>query len=306
MQSAIEWLLQGDPAIRWQVQRDLLGAEPDVFERERARVARTGWGRNLLSKQGANGHWGGGIYSPKWISTTYTLLLLRDLGLPRENRQAQRACATFFFRGLEHDGGVNWFPSRQDSETCVNGMIVSLLAYFRSPDPRLHDVAEFLLRQQMLDGGWNCQRVDGATHGSLHTTILALEGLRDYAACMGAESVVVSRAMERGHEFLLRHRLYKSHRTGRVIDPEMTRLHFPPRWHFDILRGLDYLRSVGATRDVRLKDAVIQVESRQTEDGRWLLNRSWTGRVFFEMEQTGRPSRWNTLRALRVLNWWQS
>jgi len=305
MQPVIEWLLHGDPAIRWQVQRDLLGAKPEVYEPERARVASSGWGKRLLARQDADGHWGGGIYSPKWISTTYTLLLLRDMGLAHNNSQAQLACATFFFRGLEHDGGINWFKSRHESETCVNGMIVSLLSYFHSPDARLHDVVGFLLGEQMPDGGWNCERVRGARHGSLHTTILALEGLREYAARTDHEPASLSQAVERGQEFLLRHRLYKSHRTGRVIDSEMTRLHFPPRWHFDILRGLDYFQSVGAARDVRMRDAVNQVESRQTEDGRWPLNKSWTGRVFFEMERSGTPSRWNTMRALRVLKWWR-
>jgi hypothetical protein len=304
MQAVIEWLLKGDPAIRWQVQRDLLDAEPSEYEAERARVACSGWGRRLLVKQDPTGHWGGGIYSPKWTSTTYTLLLLRDLGLPRNNVQAQRACGHFFFRGLEHDGGINWFKSLDHSETCVNAMIVALLSYFRSPDARLHDVAQFLLREQMPDGGWNCERVHGATHASLHTTILALEGLREYAVWPSHEPERVNRAVARGQEFLLRHRLYKSHRTGRVIDPEMTRLHFPPRWHFDVLRGLDYLSSVDAVRDERAKEAVIHIESRCCEDGRWLLNRPWTGRVHFEMERSGAASRWNTLRALRVLKWW--
>jgi hypothetical protein len=305
MQPVIEWLLRGDPAIRWQVQRDLLEAEPAVYERERQLVACSGWGQRLLARQDADGHWGGGIYSPKWTSTTYTLLLLRDLGLPQDHPQAQRACGHFFFRGLAKDGGVNWFKSIDHSETCVNGMIVALLSYFRSPDPRLHDVAAFLLREQMPDGGWNCRRVQGATHASLHTTMLALEGLREYAAFTGMARDLIAGAIGRGHEFLLRHQLYKSHRTGRVIDTEMTRLHFPPRWHYDILRGLDYFRCTGADRDERMKEAVNQVETRQCDDGRWLLNKAWSGRVYFEMERGGAPSRWNTLRALRVLKWWR-
>ncbi len=306
MDKVISWLLKGDPAIRWQVQRDLLDADPSVYEAERGETACVGWGKRLLARQESNGHWGGGIYSPKWTSTTYTLLLLRDLGLPHENPQAQRALDNFFFRGLEHDGGINWFKSLDHSETCVNGMIVGLLAYFHSTDARLHDVVHFLLGEQMIDGGWNCKRIEGATHSSLHTTIIVLEGLREYAAWGMPRSVSVAESVARGHEFVLRHQLYKSHRTGRVIDPEMTRLHFPPRWHFDILRGLDYLRSVEAVRDERLMAAIALIESRRSEDGRWKLASPWPGRVHFDMERTGAPSRWNTLRALRVLKWWHS
>ncbi len=306
MQPAIDWLLKGDPSIRWQVQRDLLCAGRAVVEEERARIAYTGWGKRLLAKQDPDGNWGGGIYSPKWTSTTYTLLLLRDLGLPNDNEQAQRACRNFLFRGLCPDGGINLFKSIDYSELCVNGMLLSLLSYFRSPDPRVHSVAEFLLRQQMRDGGWNCRVVRGATHASFHTTISVLEGLREYAACFGDEHGRLGASARRAHEFLLNHRLYKSHRTGRVVDTEMTRLHFPPRWHYDILRTLDYFRSVRAAPDPRMADAIAVLQSHQMPGGRWPLNKPWTGRVFFDLETPGKASRWNTLRALRVLDWWNA
>ncbi len=303
MQATIDWLLKGDASIRWQVQRDLLDAKPGVYEQERGRVTSTGWGKRLLSKQGPDGNWDGGIYSPKWTSTTYTLLLLRDLGLPHENAQAQGACRNFFARGLERDGGVNLFKGIQYSEQCVNGMMLSLLAYFRSADQRVQDIAEFLMRQQMPDGGWNCRSVHGATHGSFHTTISVLEGLREYCEHTGGNAHVTA-SVQRAHEFLLNHRLYKSHRTGAVADAEMTRLHFPPRWHYDILRALDYFRSVRAGSDARMSDAIELLNAKQGMDGRWVVNRPYSGRVYFEMEASGKPSRWNTLRALRVLKWW--
>ena len=306
MQTVLEWLLRGDPAIRWQVQRDLLAEEPRRYERERARIAHAGWGARLLSRQDADGNWGGGIYTPKWTSTTYTLLMLRDFGLPAVNPQARRACTNFFFGGLEQDGGINLFKSMNFSETCVNGMMLSLLSYFRSPDDRLHNVADYLLGEQMSDGGWNCRRIKGATHASFNTTISVLEGLREYARCIEPVPDSVTAAIGRGLEFLLNHRLYKSHRTGRIVDSEMTRLHFPPCWHYDILRGLDFFWSVKAARDERMTDAIMLLESRQMPGGRWQLNKPWGGRVFFELEAVGRPSRWNTLRALRVLNWWHS
>ncbi len=304
----IAWLLAGDPAIRWQVQRDLLG---QPYTQECARVAREGWGADLLSRQTADGHWGGGIYSPKWKSTTYTLLHLRHLGLPPEHPQALRGCETFFFRGLERDGGLNWFRSFKHSETCINGMILALLSYFRFPDERIHSVAGFLLREQMPDGGWNCERIKGATHASFHTTLSVLEGFAEYTAAYPHTLETVKPAVEAAHEFLWRHRLYKSHRTGEIFDPKMTQMPFPPRWHYDFLRALDYFQSVNAPRDERMNDAIDLLLKKREKDGRslaprdkWPLNAPYAGLVYFHMEKAGQPSRWNTLRALRVLKWW--
>ncbi len=302
----IRWLLQGDPAIRWQVLRDLCDEPAQVYEIERNRVASEGWGARLLSKQDADGHWGGGIYSPKWKSTTYTLLLLRQLGLPPENPQALRGCETFFFRGLEKDGGINFWKSFQHSETCINGMLLALLSYFRFPDERIHSVAEYLLREQMPDGGWNCERIKGATHASFHTTLSVLEGLDEYGTRYPDNLSAVIEARAKAHEFLLQHRLYQSHRTGEPADYQMTLMHFPPRWRYDFLRGLDYFQSVEARKDERMSDAVSLLIQKQDHNGHWPLNAPWPGLVYFHLEETGRPSRWNTLRALRVLKWWHS
>lgn len=302
----IRWLLQGDPAIRWQVLRDLSNAPTQEFQAERARIATEGWGARLLSKQDEDGNWGGGLYSPKWKSTTYTLLLLRQLGLPPEHPQALRGCEKFFFRGLERDGGINFWKSFQHSETCINGMLLALLAYFRYPDGRIHSVFEFLLREQMPDGGWNCERIKGATHASFHTTISVLEGLEEYGARYPENLSAVIEARAKAHEFLLQHHLYRSHRTGEVIDPAMTYMHFPPRWRYDFLRALDYFQSCHAVKDERMEDAIRLLLSKQNTDGTWPLNAPWSGLVYFHMEETAKPSRWNTLRALRVLKWWAS
>ena len=304
MPEVIDWLLEGDPSVRWQTERDLLGAPSDRYTKEQKRVASDGWGTALLKRQDRDGNWGGGIYGPKWISTTYTLLLLRQLGLPQDNAQARGGCENFFARGLERDGGINLFKSFRHSETCVNGMLLGLLSYFRSQDPRIASVVQFLLDEQMPDGGWNCERVRGAHHGSFHTTISVLEGLREFAAGLAGTSAQLEAAVRAGHEFLWRHRLYRSHRTGRIVDPEMLRMHFPPQWHYDVIRALDYFQSVRAPRDPRMQGAIQLIESRRTAGGKWNLNASWKGRVFFELEQTGQPSRWNTLRAMRILNWW--
>jgi hypothetical protein len=303
----IPWLLEGDPSIRWQVLRDLLDQPPEIYAKEQEKVARAGWGAQLLARQDADGKWGGGIYSPKWTSTTYTLLLLRQLGLPPGHEQALRGCEKFFFRGLEKDGGINLFKSFRHSETCVNGMLLALLAYFHYPDERIHNIAEYLLREQMPDGGWNCQWIHGhgAAHASFHTTISVLEGLDEYGKTYPQAIPAVKKATDSAHEFLLQHQLYKSHRTGEVFDPDMTHMRFPPRWHYDFMRALDYFQSAQAPLDKRMQPAVsLLLEKRRGEDGLWVLNQSWAGRVHFPIEEAGKPSRWNTLRALRVLKWW--
>jgi hypothetical protein len=302
----IQWLLQGDPAIRWQVLRNLCHEPAQVYESERSQVANEGWGARLLSRQDDDGNWGGGLYSPKWKSTTYTLLTLRQLGLAPGHPQALRGCEKFFFRGLEQDGGINFWKSFHHSETCINGMILAIVCYFRYPDERIHSVVDFLLREQMPDGGWNCERIKGATHASFHTTISVLEGLAEYALTYPQALAAIKPAVDNAHEFLLQHRLYKSHRTGEVVDPAMALMHFPPRWRYDFLRVLDHFQSVKAQKDERMNDALGLLQQKQDKDGLWGVNAPWPGLVYFHMEETGRPSRWNTLRALRVLKWWHS
>lgn len=301
----IEWLLKGDPAIRWQTLRDLAGAERETWARERQRVCQRGWGKRLLARQEPSGRWGGGLYSPKWISTTYTMQLLRRLGLPPGHPQAMRACRLLFDNGLHSDGGIQFSKRHKYSETCETGMILSILAYFRYPDERVDLLVEHLLGQQMPDGGWNCQSYRGATHSSFHTTINALEGLREYQKFHPRKYPEVRQAQARGRDFLLDHRLFRSSTTGQVVRAEMTRFSFPPRWHYDVLRGLDYFQEVRANKDNRLKDAMEIVYKRRKKDGRWVLQNRYAGRTFFEMEKVGQPSRWNTLRALRVLRWWE-
>jgi hypothetical protein len=307
----IRWLLDSDPSIRWQVMHDIAARAASTVQRERARVATSGWGARLLEKQDAAGTWAGGmssdggLYSPKWISTTYTMLLLRDLGLSPANPQAKKACALLLDEGLQADGGINygWWGV---SETCVTGMVLSVLSYFEYDNARVDTVADHLLAQQMPDGGWNCRRRHGATHSSVHTTISALEGLRFYELHRSRKLRAVRAAQRRGGEFLLVHRLFRSHRTGEVIKPIFTKLSFPPRWHYDILRALDWFRSVDAPRDERLADAIGLLEAKRDPDGRWLLENIYRGKTWFDLERPGAPSRWNTLRALRVLEWWNA
>jgi hypothetical protein len=309
----IRWLLNGDPAIRWQTMRDLAGASGLAVKREQRKIARDGWGARLLAEQDRSGRWAagksgdGGLYSPKWTSTTYTMLLLRDFGLPADNPQARKACKLLLNEGLQPDGGINygvWAKWTKRSETCVTGMVLSLLSHFEYDDPRLETIAQHLLEQQMPDGGWNCRRADGATHSSVNTTISVLEGLRLYELCRGHKVREVRAAQRRAREFLLVHRLFRSHRSGEVIKPAFVRFAFPPRWHYDILRALDYFQAVDAPRDARLSEAIDIVRDARREDGRWPLQHTYKGKTYFEMERVGAPSRWNTLRSLRVLRWW--
>jgi hypothetical protein len=299
------WLLDGDPAVRWQVGRDLLDEPEQTVAAERAKVASAGWGARLLSHQDAAGTWGGVLYSPKWTSTTYTLLLLRQLGLPADNAGAQAGCRTLLDGARWYGGGLNLAASVREPETCITAIVVSLAAAFRCADERAEGAVSWLLGQQLPDGGWNCETVrSGSRHGSFHTSILTLEALAEWhAAGLGTEEVTA--AATRGRTFFADHRLYCSHRTGAVVDPQLTRMVFPPGWHHDLLRGLDHFQAADAPRDERLGGAVERLRSRQRADGSWVLNARYPGRYWFELERAGQPSRMNTLRALRVLRWWE-
>lgn len=301
----IEWLLSGDASIRWQTRRDLLADSQDSIQAERAQVATQGWGARLLSYQDSSGLWGGGLYTPKWLSTTYTMLLLRQLGLEPGHAQAQKACALLLNHGLYRDGGINFFPSYNHSEVCVTGMVLSILAYFEYPDDRVENLVNFLVKNQMRDGGWNCQIFNGASHSSFHTTINVLEGLLLYERYRPSQYDFGAEIQERGREFLLQHQLYRSHRTGKIVDARMARFSFPPHWHYDVLRALDYFQACAAPLDARLVDAIELLHKRRTRNGRWLLQNRHPGKVFFDLESPGQPSLWNTLRALRVIRWWR-
>ena len=299
----INWLLKGDPSIQFQTKRDLLQRPVKEIESSQSQIQNMGWGKKLLSYQEDSGMWGGGLYSPKWISTHYTMMTLMRLGLSKENKQAKKACELLLRKGFYVDGGINYFNSLKHSETCVTGMTLALLCYFNISDERIHLIKDFILEQQMQDGGWNCESFNGAKHSSFHTTISALEGLLQFEKMQGKDMQNVHAAREKAHEFLLQHHLFRSDKTGKVVDQKMTRFSFPPRWKYDAMRALDYFQDVNAPHDPRFCDAITLLKKKE-KNGRWPLQQKHSGLVFFDMEQTGQVSRMNTLRALRILNWW--
>ncbi|MDA0351041.1 MAG: hypothetical protein O3A10_02375 [Chloroflexi bacterium] len=307
--SVIRWLLDSDPSIRWQVMRDLTGEPGPAAAAERARVSTEGWGHRLLSLQAADGAWGGGAWVyQSWASTMETLMLLREMGLDLASDRSRAAIAlvrdhsTF---GPEH-GNSPFFDG--EVEPCINGRVLACGAYFGAASERLLDR---LLGEQLEDGGWNCD-APPSTRSSFNSTICVLEGLWQYEqATEGASTVRDARL--RGEEYLLERSLLRSGSTGKIIERDRkggtswTEFSFPPRWHYDLLWGLDYLRKAGVTPDERATEAIGIVVSKQRPDGGWPLGEPHPGTVHFELEGgAGTPSRWNTLRALRVLDWYSS
>jgi len=297
----MRWLLDSDPSIRWQVMRDLGGEANDAVAAERSRIASEGWGAQLLDRQRPDGQWGDGTSDPQWASTLHTLLLLRVMGLDPESARTRAMVRVVRDR-------VTWGPEFGDSpffegevEPCINGGALALGSYFGEASDRL---VERLLAEQLEDGGWNCEAERGSVRSSFHTTICVLEGLLEYEKAKGA-SAAVTNARARAHEYLLERRLFRRLSTGKVIDPSWTRFCFPTTWHYDVLRGLDYLRGAGVERDERVAEAIGLVLKRQHQNGRWPLHKPHADPIHLDMEGgQGRPSRWNTLRALRVLSWW--
>jgi hypothetical protein len=288
----IRWLLQGDPAVRWRVLRDLVHAPEQQVTRERNRVADHGWGGRLLHAQDRDGNWGGGIYSPKWTSTTYTLLHLLWLGLPPGHPAALRGCERLW----------DWQARWRVPETCIVSILVRLTSTFGYETARLDGMADYLLDQQLADGGWNCAtRTDKSKHSSFHTSIQTLEALDAYTRSVGR--LDVSESLQRGREFFLDHRLYQSHRTGEVAIRGSTRFPAFPEWHFDVLRGLEHFADAAGHRDERLSDAINVLWQARRRDGRWPTYSPYPGRQWLHLEPPG-PSRWNTCRVLRVLRWW--
>jgi hypothetical protein len=307
--NAIAWLLDGDPAIRWQVLRDLSNASPDDVAAERARVEHDGWGGRLLGLEDPDGLWAGGACFPAsytggepgqpWTATMHTLQTLQLLGLDRASESARRAVALVAENGRWEHAGQRYFDG--EVEPCINGRIIETGAYFGID---VAAIVERILDERLEDGGWNCAVENGSVRSSFDTTINVLDGLLEFEH-ESSGSAEVRSARRGGEEYLLERGLFRRKSTGEVAVPDYLEFAFPYYWHYDVLRALDYFRRSGTDPDPRMAEAVEVVRSKQQPDGRWLLDQIHPGRVHFDLEGgVGTPSRWNTLRALRVLMWW--
>ena len=303
--SVIRWLLDSDPSIRWQVMRDLIDAPVEEIAAERARVATEGAGALLLALQGADGRWGGSAWNRGWDSTMHVLMLLRDMGLDPASDQARRAVdrvrdrVTWNGCGPRECEGNAFFQG--ELEPCINGQVAAVGAYFGHG---VQSIVDRLLAEQLPDGGWNCEAANGSMRSSFNTTICVLEALLEYERAVGGNQEVIG-ARLRGQEYLLERHLLRRRSTGEVIERDRkggtawTSFAFPTWWHYDLLRGLDYLRNAGAAPDERVAEAIERVVSKREDDGRWLLDTRYPGVMPVETDKgEGWPSRWNTLRAL--------
>ncbi len=305
-----DWLLAGDPAIQWQALADLSDTGSDEVAAARARVAHEGWGAALLARQGADGQWDSGTLFPAdftrdepgqpWTTTMHTLQTLQLFGLDPASAAARRAVGLVAEHARWDHAGQRYFDG--EVEPCINGRTVETGVYFGI---EVAPVVARLLDERLADGGWNCEAENGSVRSSFDTTINVLDGLLAYERATGGDAAV-REARRGGEEYLLERHLLRRRSTGEVVNPEYLDSAFPYYWHYDALRALDYFRRAKATPDPRMAEAVELVRAKQQPDGRWPLDRVHLGRVHFHLEEVGRPSRWNTLRALRVLGWWEA
>jgi len=299
------WLLDGDVSIQYQTFRDLIGEERPELQK---RMESEGFGALYLGKRRPDGHWGNGFYNPKWACTHYTLLDLKNIGFPQEHPLVRASVRMVSQTLKERDGGINPAHTNGKSDVCINGMFLNYACAFHIEEESLESVVDFILSQRMKDGGFNCQlNRSGATHSSLHTTLCVLEGIASYAQEGYRYRLDELREAEvSSQEFILMHRLYRSDRTGLVISEKFFNFPFPPRWFYDIVRALDYFRSVRYPFDDRMELSLNEITDKRRPDGLWNAGSKHSGAIHFDMEEPRKPSRWNTLRALRILGFYRN
>ncbi len=309
--NTIDWLLDSDPAIRWQAMRDLTDAPSSAVVAERTRVSREGLGATILAHQQPDGSWRR-EGAPAWLTTLFTLQLLRATGIDPTDAAVKNAIAllestlrwdctpgNWDLRPVKETGNL-FFEG--EVEPCINGGVLALGGHFGRPSEKL---ARRLLSEQLTDGGWNCDAPESKC-SSFHTTICVLEGLLEYERAIGVTptAIKIAAARRNAEEYLLARSLFRRRSTGEIANPEFLELAFPPRYHYDILRALDYFRAASAKPDPRMTEAIQLIERKRQPDGEWLLDKSYTESLALPLTETiGEPSRWNTLRSLRVLRW---
>jgi hypothetical protein len=314
----IDWLLDSDPAIRWQAMRDLLDAPADDWRAEQAKIETQGWGARLFELQDSDGQWDGGAFVPAgftqqkwrdegqpWTATCWTLAQLREFGIEPTCVCARRAVRLVGENSRwDHDGQPYW---NGEVEECINGRTVADGAYFGVD---VVPIVKRLLGERQEDGGWNCERANGSLVSSFDTTISVLEGLLEYERRNGSATQTRD-ARRSGEEYLLRRQLFRSLRTGQAANGQYLEFTHPNHWRYDILRALDYFRGASmfdqTKPDPRLADAIERLRAKRQADGKWAMDWAARGRRWFELDDgAGQPSRWITLRSLRVLTWWEA
>lgn len=297
----IKWLLKGDVSIQYQVQRDLLSTDRNDLQEK---ISKEGFGAKFLSKRKADGNWGVKFYQPKWTSTHYTLLDLRNLCISPDSPLIKESIEIILQNEKADDGGILPIGTTQLTDLCINGMFLNYASYFNTIERDLKSVVDCILAQIMPDGGFNCRSNRFRTvHSSLHTTLSVLEGITEYEHNKynyRLEELI--KAKNSAIEFILMHQLFLSDRTGEIIKKDFLKLTYPGRWRYDILRALDYFQLANVKCDNRMKPAIQILLKKQNKDSTWNVQAKHSGQVHFEMEKPGKPSRWNTLRAMRVLN----
>ena len=302
MDKIFEWLLEGDISIQYQTRKYLMEEPLEYLVPLRRRISEEGWGTVFLSKRNPSGHWSRDFYQVKWVNSHYTLLDLRYL----EIEPVQPIIETLNIildKCKAADGSINESHTLKSGDICINGMFLNYASFFGIPEDKLESVVDFLLNHQMSDGGFNCMSTrTGAVHSSMHTTISVLEGIWEYMKAGYTYRLdELEKIKKESEEFILCHKLYKSDKTDEIIDKRWSMLSFPSRWRYDILRALLYFADSNHPYDSRMEDAIQILISKRKNTGRWPVQAKHPGEVHLDMECTGKESRWNTLRALRVL-----
>jgi len=299
----IDWLLTVDSSIRWQVMNDLLDIDKTSVNKEREKVSKAGWGKILLEKQDDDCKWANSLYSPKWISTTYSLYILKELGI-LQNEQTQKGCEQLFENGIFNNEEIRLSRNRLLRDNAITGLVLGILSYFNYKDERLHSIAQFLSKNQNGNGTWHYDNKEGADKYAFETTLLILKGLFDYQKYI-PNSLNLNQSIEKAQNFLLSYNLFLDKSSKKPIKKDWLLFSYPNYWHYDILTTLDYFREIDFKSE-SLIDAIEFIQKKQNKDGTWNLQNKHKGLTYFEMEEVGKPSRWNTLRALRILKWWFS
>lgn len=297
----INWLLSGDVSIQYQVHRDLISDEEEVLSTLNKRIETEGWGYEYLKNQNPDGHWGRGFYQPKWTSTHYTLLELKNIQINPENELIKRSSEMVLEQPIGIDGGINLAKTVKYSDICLNGMILNYCSYFSPKSGKLNLLVDYLLDHQFKDGGWNCEYRSGADHSSLHTTVSVLEGFTEFKKVSKYRKNEINIQIKDAVEFILHHKMYKSDKTGKIINPQFTKLFYPSRWRYDILRCFEVFVKLNIKYDKRMDDAFNLLLKKMDNINRFPLQQKHKGEVFFDYETVSQPSRWNTLRGLRVI-----